>query len=182
MNPRSRDGCAAPCYLGHNVSYEDIEAAFPKFIRDDTLLCAFSGRIYPGTGTKTADRETGVRLIDYLLITQNHVVFWGRGLYGQTIEVIPYEQILDVTVSQYVIFGEISLTVPAGQKRFGDMNPNDVMTAAEIIRTRISCAKKTHPYQGQGHEPVPDTHLLCKFHSAISHSSGDSFQVFPNSC
>jgi hypothetical protein len=103
---------------------------------------AFSGRIYRYQGSGRYAQPGGVRLTDYLLLTRCHVVFWGRGVYGQTIEAIRYQDISDVAYTSGMIFGEIVLGTRAGQKKFGDMYHSDVPVAADMIReTMRSCQK-----------------------------------------
>lgn len=142
------------CYLGRNVSYETILEAFPKFVKDDGLISAFSGRIYPAAGSGTGRTGTGTRLLDFLLITKNHVVIWGRGLYGQTIDAIPYRDICSVTSARCLIFGEITITTRAGQKRFGDIYHEDVQVAITMIESRIRTTRNVSSGHTSDREPA----------------------------
>lgn len=158
-------------YLGHNVSYEKIVEEFPKFVRDDGLISAFSGRIYPDAGSGTRVSDAGTRLLDFLLITKNHVVLWGRGLYGQTMNAIPYTEISGVTFTKCIIFGEIVITTGTGQKRFGDIYHEDVNVASTMIQKMIRTVRQNQPYHVPEEGPATEYLVLRKYHSSSQISS-----------
>ena len=161
------------CYLGHKVSYDTIVEEFPKFVKEDGLISAFSGRIYWDTQTGKSPDGAGVRLLDFLLITKNHVVLWGRGLYGQTVEIIPYREISRVTFTKSIIFGEITIITKKGiQTRFGDIYHKDGPIARSEIEKHLTDDQEKHQ------EPTSRNHIMPDYRAFPEYSSPSQFHPF----
>lgn len=117
---------------------EEIEKAVKKICQGRTILGIFSGRIYREDRSGGFRQASGFRLRDYLILTTEHLIFWGRGESGQKTEYIPYADISAVEGATGTVFGELTIEVQGHRIKFGDIPTREVPWIHTIISGKLA--------------------------------------------
>ena len=130
-------------YLGKQAVQEHVDQALVEIIQsDESLFAAFHGQALSGEGYgATAKTKGGFSLHDYLLVTDERVIFWARGLFKRSTDGFHYDDIASVEESTGLLTGEIVLNVRGAKERMRSMVKTDVPVAARMIRDLVGHAK-----------------------------------------
>ena len=117
---------------------EEIEKAVKKICQGRTILGIFSGRIYRQDRSGGFRQASGFRLRDYLILTTEHLIFWGRGESGQKTEFVPYTDISAVEIATGTVFGELTIEVQGGRIKFGDIPTKEIPWIHSFISGKLA--------------------------------------------
>ena len=131
---------APDAYIGKNVVRAHIDKALSEIIQPNEFLHgAFHGRAFSSDPGK---RKGGLAMHDYLLVTDQRVVFWTRGMFSGSTDGFHYDDIARVEEARGLIFGEIVLNIRGAKERLKEMVKDDVPKAAQMIRERVLAANE----------------------------------------
>ena len=127
-------------YLGHRTVREHVDQALAEIIQpDEFLLAAFQG--LARSGEKGTAKKGGFSFKDYLLVTDQRVIMWTRGVFSRGTDGFHYGDIASVEETTGLLLGEIILNVRGAKDRMTGMHKADVPVAARLIRDLIVTAK-----------------------------------------
>lgn len=138
-NPDAQKEIKSKCYFGQSVNIEHIKEAHSSIIfPDETLLGVFHGqalgREQYGIG---AQYKGGLRLHDYLLVTDKKVIFWARGLIKSSTDAFLFDDISSVEEAKGFLLGELVINIRGTKERMRSMVKSDVPIACKMIREQI---------------------------------------------
>ena len=150
---------ASSFYLGKQTVQKHVDQALTEIVQaDEWLLGAFHGQAMSGTGTGTnAKYKGGLSFNDYLLVTDQRVILWARGVFSRSVDAFHYDDIASVEESQGLLLGEIVSNVRGAKERMQSMVKPDVPIAARLIRDLVAKAKigRTPPASVPTPAPLP---------------------------
>jgi len=163
INKDTKNNISSNIYIGKSVNVKHLEDAKKQFIEPEEIINGiFHGYVFSGGGTgPEGSRRGGLTMHDYLIITNNRVIMWARGVFTGNTSTFPYPDISSVEEIRGVIYGEIVLNVRGAKERIEKMISSDVPIAAKMIRKLItenrtvSATPETHPATaGWTHDPL----------------------------
>jgi len=129
-------------YIGGSVNKKHLDEVDKKVLQpEEKLLGIFHGCVMHETPFGGMGRKGGLTLHDYLLITNERVIFYGRGLLSHNIEGFKYGDIHSVEAKKGVVWGQIVLNIHGAREYFGYMVRADSDVAANMIRKMIDKSK-----------------------------------------
>lgn len=140
-------------FIGSSVDRGHIKKAISDILdKGEMLLGAFHGLPMKG---EHGQPMGGIALHHYLLVTDQRVVFWGRGMMSNATDAFYYDDIVSVEGSQQFLLGEIVLNVRGAKERFTSMVKKDVPVAVKMIREQVDKHRRV-PNQPVVTESIPD--------------------------
>ncbi|HET6388383.1 PH domain-containing protein [Hyphomicrobium sp.] len=145
--------------FGANVVRRHILNGVPPMLNaGEKVLAVFHGEALTredyGLG---AARKGGWSFHDYLIITDQRVLTWARGLIKSSVDSFALEDISSVEATKGVLLGEITLNIRGAKERFRSMVRADAPVAEKIIREtrqRASTAKSQQFAQQSKADPL----------------------------
>jgi len=130
--------CRGPAGKDRDVLTDrnEVEEAVKKICRGKIPLGIFSGRVHRGDRYGGFRQAPGIRLGDYLIVTEEHLVFWERGESGQKTECIRYPDITSAESSTGLVFGDLIVTARGILRKFSDIPARDVSRIHDLLGER----------------------------------------------
>jgi uncharacterized membrane protein len=123
------------------------EALEPK----EKLFGVFGGIAKDSSGQTKAG--SGIKKIDFLIVTNKRVVFFSRGFFSHNIVGFKYEDIHSVESKKGIFNGDIILNIHGAKEYFTITDKSVVDIAAKMIRENIN-KFKTKPDNKKEENPV----------------------------
>ncbi len=131
--------CRSPDEAGKSLYSmgEETVNAVNKICPGRTVLGTFPGRIYHRDNNDVFHRAPGDRLMDYLIVTDEHLVFWERGESGQRTGIIGYREIKEIECQTGLVFGDLIISARSACMKLGDVPSRDVFHIRDLVAGRI---------------------------------------------
>ena len=133
------DHVLGDAYIGKSVVALHIMDAKERLLEvGETLQGAFHGSALARDDYgNSVSYKGGFSLHDYLLVTDQRVVMWARGIFKQSVDAFYYEDISSVEATSGLLLGEIVLNIRGARERFANMITDDTPHAERMIRANI---------------------------------------------
>lgn len=125
-------------YIGIRVDKKHLEQAKKEILNDGEKI---EGIFVCGI-TRTGGGR-GLTFKDYLIVTNERAIAWGRGLLSKNLEIINYDKITNVQTHQGIFTGEIEFNVFGKNEKFNYMPKADVPIAKKMIDEHILSVGKS---------------------------------------
>lgn len=143
-------------YIGATVKQKHVDKAIKEFLNtDEHLLGIFHCQALSdgGYGIK-ARYKGGLTSHDYILITNERLIVWARGILTGSTDSFHYSDISSCEEARGLLLGEIVINVRGAKERMRSMVRKDVPIAAKMIRDQI--AKQHNQKNKQTPESIPE--------------------------
>lgn len=131
-------------YIGKSVKQKHLDLVNDKILKQaENLLAIFYGQvmIMPEDGAKA--RHKGLIFIhDYLILSNDRLILWARGLFSDSTEVFHYDDILSVESSSEMFIGVITIKTAAISQKISGIPKYDLSIATKMIRELVTDYKK----------------------------------------
>ena len=162
--------------IGTGVSQKHLKQANEFLFSGESLLAIVAGRVKESS-TKTKGRfgffdtssdKGGSVLKNYLLVTNQRVILWARGVFTKSTDAFDFCDIKSVESQKGIVFGAIVLNIYGKTENFAEMNKQEALLTADLIRKLIRNSKTQNmPTQNNtSHDssPVEQLSQLAKLH------------------
>lgn len=137
-------------FLGRGVSGKHVAQAKELLFSGEVLKAIVAGRVKE-VSTKTKGRfsildgdsdKGGSFLKNYLLVTDQRVILWARGVFNKSTDAFEFSDIKSVEVQRGIMFGAIVLNIYGKTENFAEMNKKEAEQIATLIRDKVRRGKQ----------------------------------------
>lgn len=149
-------------HIGQQVVTIHILEAVERFLNSgEKLLAAFHGTALAREQYgASAQRKGGFAIHDYLLVTDQRVITWARGVFKHSTDAFFFSDISSAEATRGLLLGEIVLNIHGARERFANMVADDANIAADLIRKKIAEVRKGPASPTQATDPVAQLERL----------------------